>query len=96
MVTDSRCTGRSLFVLTLEFTYKRVFKGERENLSIDSFTLGLCALIMELDVRRSEIVFREKLHGSDYSVSFLVDFKGKLCIMKVVCLHPHRTRSCSE
>lgn len=43
MVTDSRCTGRSLFVLTLEFTYKRVFKGERENLSIDSFTLGLSA-----------------------------------------------------
>ena len=74
---NGKYSGYFLYsVSNLEFTLNRVSEGEREP-SIASFTLAetrvtfnpeLCALIMELDVKPSEIVFRERIYGADYSI----------------------------
>ncbi|OAT02072.1 uncharacterized protein BDCG_17367 [Blastomyces dermatitidis ER-3] len=35
------------------------------------------------NIKSSEIIFKEKLFASDYSVIFLVMVSGRICVMKV-------------
>lgn len=35
----------------------------------------------------SEVIFKERLAKTDYSMVFLVDIRGETCVMKVVSVH---------